>query len=260
MAKLLKNGFRDLPKAIDRVHKNPTTSLPIRKRAVPGARDIEIIADTNMPTSKLPPQQLAKRYETIEVSGSNGKRYKLTVPVSYMTAVPKVWEWTPQRLKVADAIASGNQITRIAKEENLNRMTIYAWLEHPEFRDHVDGLVLETGWANRRERIAGLSKVTTMIFKKLEDEFDTLLLTDKSIGPILTSLQNIAKHLGQEKGEFIESQKIDQSTTLNGAIGVGVVNFSDVLNNRPSEERALLEAEFNAMGDNIIRAITGEKE
>lgn len=200
-------------------------------------------------------------YVSMLVKGSSGKSYKIVIPQSYAKLVPKTWDWNEKRLKVAEMIAQGIPITDISDTEGLpSRQVIYGWLQHPEFKEHVDGLVLETGWANKQERIAGLNKLTNTLFKKVMNEIDQVKLTDKSIGAVLSSIQLIAKQLGVEKEELVEQSKIEQNTNVSGAIGVAAINLGNVLNEKTAEERAALEAEFNNMGDDIIRAITGEKE
>lgn len=199
-------------------------------------------------------------YATIEVKGSNGKTYRIVIPKSYYKLVPKTWSWNEKRYKVAEHIAAGFPMTDIAKICDIDRTAIYGWLQHPEFKEHVDGLILETGWANKHERIAGLNKLTSLLFKKVVNEIDQVKLTDKSIGAVLSSIQMIAKQLGIEKEELAEQLKVAQETTLSGAIGVASVDLSSILSNKTAEERIALEAEFNNIGNDIIRSITGEKD
>ena len=137
---------------------------------------------------------------------------------------------------------------------------MYGWLQHPEFKEHVDGLTLETGWANQRERIAGLNKITALLFDKVINEIGHVKLTDKSIGPVLSAIQTIAKQISQEKGEFVEQTSIEQSTTIQGTLGLAAIPVEMMLNTKTAEERKALEAEFDAVGNDIIRSITGEKE
>lgn len=199
-------------------------------------------------------------YITLELKGSTGKIYKVVMPRGYYKLVPKTWSWDEKRYKVAEAISAGFPMTEVAKMYDVPRSVIYGWLQHPEFKEHVDGLTLETGWANQRERIAGLNKVQRLLFDKVVHEIEKVKLTDKSIGAVLSSLQMIAKQIGQEKGEFVEQSKVENNTTLNGAIGLAEIPVEAILNGKTSEERKALEEEFNKLGDDIIRSITGEKE
>ena len=199
-------------------------------------------------------------YIQLEVKGSTGKIYTIVVPQSYKASLPRTWKWNARRYKVAELISAGYPITRIAKEVGVNKAIIYAWLQHPEFKEHVDGLTMETGWANQRERIAGLNRVTRLLFDKVVAELDGVNLTDKSIGPVLVAIQSIAKQIAQEKGEFIEQSKIDNNTTMSGTLGVAVANVDVTLASRSADERKALEGEFKSIGDDIIRGITGEKE
>lgn len=220
-----------------------------------------------LPTSELlevqdteEPEKNGADYIPLEVKGSNGKTYKIVIPRSYYKTVPKTWSWNEQRYKVAEDLAAGFPLTEIATRQGTHRSTIYGWLQHPEFKEHVDGLTLESGWANQRERIAGLNKVTKLLFEKVVNEIDKVKLTDKSIGAVLSSLQMIAKQISQEKGEFIEQSKVDQQTNITGTMAVAELKLDTIMNGKTSEEKAALEAEFNQLGDDIIRSITGEKD
>lgn len=196
----------------------------------------------------------------IELTSSKGKRYRVVVPQSIAKAVPKKWEWNEVRYKVADLIAEGIPILHIAKDPAVgvsSRMTIYAWLEHPEFREHVDGLVLETGFANKRERIAGMNRLTAKLFQKVMDELNKTKLNEKSVGAILTAISTNMKYLSQEKEEFVESQKVESDVNLNAK--VATINVTEALKSKSEEERKQLEQEFDALGDDLIRSLTGGK-
>ena len=201
-------------------------------------------------------------YTTIEVESSQGKRYKLVVPKSYATCVPKVWSWNAERYRVAELIALGVPISHIPEDPQVmikSRMVIYGWLQHPEFKEHVDGITMETGFANKRERIAGLNRLTQKLFDKVIRELEGIPLTDKSIGPVLSAIQTTAKLIAQEKQEFIEESKVTQDTNITGAITTVQADIENVMESKSEEERKALARAFDEMGDDIIRAITGGK-
>ena len=202
----------------------------------------------------------APKYIQLEVRGSGDKVYTIVVPASYRNVIPKTWRWNPRRYKAADMISAGHPITQIAKELGLHKSMIYAWLQHPEFKGHVNGLVMETGWANKQERIAGLNKVTRLLFDKVVAEIDGVNLTDKSIGPVLTAIQTIAKQIAQEKDEFVEQSRVEQNTSISGLVGVAIANIDTIMASKSAEERRALEAQFKDVSDDVIRGITGEKE
>lgn len=249
MAKLTKG----IKKAVEGVKaREPKLPKPVTDEASMQERE----------NAKTDPKHRASAYETIEVTGSTGKKYTLAIPQSYVDHIPKVWEWNETRFQVAEAIAAGIPIKHIADDPKFavrHRMTIYGWLEHPEFRKHVDGLIAETGFASQRERIAGMTRLTQKLFDKVINELDSVKLTDKSIGAVLSGIQNGIKHLAQEKGEFVEHQNVTQQTTLSGAVGVAAINIEKVLQGTSEDERKKLEEEFDSMGDDIIRQITGDK-
>jgi len=200
------------------------------------------------------------KYVQLEVRGSGDKVYTIVVPASYKNVIPKTWRWNPRRYKAADMIGAGHPITQIAKVLGMHKSMIYAWLQHPEFKGHVNGLVMETGWANKQERIAGLNKVTRLLFDKVVAEIDGVNLTDKSIGPVLTAIQTIAKQIAQEKDEFVEQSKVEQNTNLSGVVGIAIANIDTIMASKSAEERRALEAQFKDVSDDVIRGITGEKE
>jgi hypothetical protein len=200
-------------------------------------------------------------FTTLEVTSSKGKKLRIVTPTCYAKSIPKVWEWTKQRYEAADMVAEGFPVAQVADQLGLgSRTTIYAWLEHPEFREHVDALISETSYASQRERVAGLSRLTKMLFDKLAREIDQVHLTDKSMGAVISGIQGGLKQLAQEKGEFIEQQSIQQNTTLSGTLGIAKLDMEDLLKSKSAEERAALEAEFDTMGNEFIQNITGAKE
>jgi hypothetical protein len=209
------------------------------------------------------PGRKTKNFAEITLTGSKGEKYTVTVPASYTEAVPKTWEWNEERYKVAEYIAEGVPIANIPDMPGVtlrSRMTIYGWLEHPEFKNHVDGLVLETGWANRRERMSNLQFLNRLLLQKVVKEIDGVKLTDKSLGAILSALQGGSKLIAQEKGEFIEESKVTQDTNITGTVTNISAKVEDFMSSKSDEERKALENEFDNMGDDIIRTLTGNKE
>jgi len=260
MSKRLKSSLR---KALQPVKPAPPEEgKRVRQKELPPPVNIEELPateDNKDPTA----ERRGKEYVELEVSSSKGKKYKVVVPASYAKHIPKKWEWTAERYRVAQMIADGIPISQIAEDPSISisgRITIYGWLEHPEFREHVDGLTLESGFASKRERIAGLNRLTQKLFNKVVNELDATKLNEKSIGAVLSTILSGMKQLAQEKEEFIEASKVEQQTTLNGTLGVAHLNVTEVLNSKTDEERKALEKEFDAVADEIIRSLTGEKD
>jgi hypothetical protein len=222
---------------------------------------------TNKPLTPEQPleQRKTKEFEEITIQGSKGQRYTVVVPASYVKAIPKIWEWTEERYKVAELIAEGLPIAQIPNHPEVtirSRMVIYGWLEHPEFKEHVDALVMESGWANRRERLSNLSHLNRVLLNKVLKEIDGVKLTDKSLGAVLSAIHGGSKLIAQEKGEFIEESKVTQDTNISGTLGTVQVTqtFDQLMEGKTEDERKALEKEFEAVGDEIIRSLTGEKE
>lgn len=201
----------------------------------------------------------AKHYDFIEVINSKGKKYRVAVPHSYVDNVPKLWKWDERKYRVAEMIVAGVPFTHIAAAPYAgisSRMTIYGWLEHPEFREHVDALTEAMGFAARRERIAGLARMTLKLFDKLIQELDNIRLTDKSIGAMISGIQQNMKQLAQEKGEIVRSHNMKGQTNISGAVTVIKMTVPEVLATKSDEERKRLCKEFNRLGDAVIRNLT----
>lgn len=235
----------------------PTQSEEVEGKPGIRSREVEVIEGD--------PEAAGRKtadFIKFEVTGSEGKRYKVVCPASYYSIVPKVWSWNASRYKAAELIAEGVPYTQIAMHPEVgitNRMVLYGWMEHPEFREHVEGLTLETGYASRRERIAGMNRLTRSLFDKLERELLGLKLTDKSIGPVINGILAGMKQLSQEKGELIEVQKIEQNTNISGGLDVAAtVKVGELLSSEPDERRRELEAAFDQQGNDIIRQLIGE--
>lgn len=204
-----------------------------------------------------------REFSTITIVGSKGQKYKVVVPASYVRAIPKVWEWTAERYRVAELIAQGIPLSQIPDDPQVtikNRMTIYGWLEHPEFKEHVDALVLETGWANRRERISKLTRLNEALYMKVLNELSEVKLTDKMAGALLSAIQAGAKMLATEKGEFVEESKVTQDTNLTGTVATVSAKLDDFMASKTDDERKELEKEFDNVADDIIRSITGSNK
>lgn len=255
MAKDLRKTLRRATKA---VLESPEGELPVRTKPLPKPQILEVIEpEVEMTVADV--KRKSTNFVEVTISGSKGRKYRVAIPASYAKVIPKVWEWTPDRYDIADKIIRGLPMSQIAEEHGMSRATLYAWLEHPEFREHIDGQVMESGFANKRERISQLTRLSDMLVRKVALELDSLKLTDKSIGPVLSTIGQYAKHIAQEKEEFVEQSKIEQDTNISGSLGVASLNVNAALASLPSEERKALEAEFNSMADDIIRGIVGDK-
>lgn len=231
-----------------------------RNKPIQGAKKTEELPE-ELPEDTQATMQSDQKFTQMEVTSSTGKRYKIVVPESYAKSVPREWHWTIERYRVAELIAMGIPFSQIPDDPKVtikSRMTIYCWLQHPEFKEHVDGLTLETGWANKRERISGLNRLTRIMFDKVVSEIESMPLTDKSVGAVLTAIRDVSKLIAQEKEEFVEESKVTQDTHISGALATVETKLEDILNSKTEDERRELEKEFDEMGDDIIRTLTGK--
>lgn len=199
----------------------------------------------------------------LKVTSSKGKVYTIVAPSSYAPNVPRVWQWNAERYRVAELIAQGVPLAQIPDDPQVtirSRMIIYCWLEHPEFKEHVDGLVMETGWASRRERLNNLKRLNDIVFNKVAKEIDSMKLTDKNVGALLGALQAGAKLIAQEKGEFIEESNVTTNMTVEGKMVNIEAKLDNYVQSKSEAEREALEREFDKVGDDIIRSMTGSKD
>jgi hypothetical protein len=239
------------------VEENPNKKKQ-RLRELPDSANV--LEETT--TAHLGDVRKTKEFETITLHGSKGEKYTVVVPASYASDIPKVWKWTSERYRVAELVAEGIPFAQIPSHPGVgikSRMTIYCWLEHPEFKSHVDGLVMETGWANRRERMAKLERLNEILLSKVVNELPSVKLTDKMAGALLSAINANAKMLAQEKGEFIEETKVTQDTNISGTLATAKLDVNDFLKSKASEDQKELMKEFESMGDDIIRSLTGDK-
>lgn len=231
-----------------------------KQRHTPMASDGNVLEASGTGGSS---RRKAREFEEITISGSKGQKYKVVVPASYINAVPKTWEWNAERYRVAELIAEGVPLAQIPSYPEVtikSRMTIYGWLEHPEFKEHVDALVMETGWANRRERIAKLSRLNEILFNKVVRELDGVKITDKMAGALLSAIQAGSKLLSQEKGEFVEESKVSTDMNVTGTVATVTAKIEDLMATKSAEERDALEQSFDSIGDELIRHITGDNK
>lgn len=205
------------------------------------------------------------KFETLEVYGSKGQKYRITIPSGFVNHIPRQWKWDAQKYLVADLLSRGWKVSEILRHPEVqikSRATIYAWEKHPEFREHVDALTLETGFARQRERIAGMKRVIDMVFDKLVKEMSEMKLTDKNVGALLNALSTFMKQLAQEKGEFVEQARIEQETTANvsvdGKMTTATITVDQYLASLSEDEREQMEKEFSKVADEYIRKLRGD--
>ena len=246
---------KPLPKPVAKaIEIEPTDDAPLRTATKKSKqRQIKEITIENSSRNTT-------EFAEIIVKGSTGKTYKIVCPKSYVSCIPKQWSWNADRYKIAEMLADGVSIKTIILDPTVNinnGMTIYGYLEHPEFKEHIDGLVLETGFSSKRERIAGLRKVSEKLYDKIINELSSVHLgRDKyALNAVLVGMSNMMKQLAQEKEEFVEHSEVKNS--ISGNLGVATISMDKIFEQVTSEDKKHLEAEFDSMGDKIIKGITG---
>lgn len=235
-----------------------------RKKALPDYDSVELDASVYEAIEEERKQNNKKvklGYETIEITGSKGQVYKISVPASYVKHIPKEWSWDARKYAVAELIALGVPIDKIPKypESGVkSKVTIYGWLAHPEFKQHVDALTLEMGFASKRERIAGMNRVTKVLFEKLVREINEVKMTDKSLGAMLSGLSTLWKQLAQEKEEFVEQARVEQETTISGTIATASVSVEEYMKSLSDDERENMQKEFAKIADKYLTEWRGD--
>lgn len=202
-------------------------------------------------------------YVTMLVHGSKGQTYRITVSKGIGEHVPKQWRWDARKLRAAELIAMGVPVSDIVKDPEVgvkSRAVIYGWYNHPEFKEHVDALVMETGFAAKRERIAGMKRVTRILFDKLTRELGSVKMTDKSVGSLLSGFTVLLKQLAQEKEEFVEQARVENEVNANvkGTMTTTSVPLEKVLENLPKNEREEMEQEISKIVDQLLPTLRGD--
>lgn len=200
------------------------------------------------------------KFTTIEVIGSKGQKYKIAAPSSYY--VPRVWKWDAEKYYVAELLAAGVSVQELIKRDDVkvnSKNTIYGWLQHPEFKEHVEWLTLETGIASKRERIASMKRVLNMMADKIIKHWDQIDLNDKNVVAFLNAYRDYAKYIAQEKEEFVEQTKVEQEVhaDVKGTVATTSVDLEQYLASLEEDEREKMEREFSKVADQYIRQLTG---
>ena len=67
--------------------------------------------------------------------------------------IQRAFYWDERRTQAAIMLASGRSKTAVAEELEIDRVTLYHWLEHPDFSAEVDRLSLMVHVSSRAERL-----------------------------------------------------------------------------------------------------------
>lgn len=126
-----------------------------------------------------------------------------------------MFNWTPRRRKAASLLSDGYTIKEVAQAVKVSTRSIDFWKHETEFASEVDRLTMETGIAQRSERIKIVKQLTR---QKL---INGLVITDKDLLDWLKFAQSeTTGEAGQERKLNIDVDQVEQVLRLvygNGA-------------------------------------------
>src|SRR5690242_15634279 len=82
--------------------------------------------------------------------------------------IQQAFNWDDRRSQAALMLASGETKTKVAETVGIDRVTLYHWLEHPDFCAEVDRLSLMVHVSSRAERLRVAMRVARS--KGMEEE------------------------------------------------------------------------------------------
>lgn len=93
------------------------------------------------------------------------------------TFIQQPFWWDDRRTKAAVMLASGSSKVATAQECEIDRVTLYHWLEHPDFAAEVDRLSLMVHISSRAERL----RIAMRIAKARVGDDDSVPQSDKDL-------------------------------------------------------------------------------
>lgn len=147
--------------------------------------------------------------------------------MDYTRALQRKVVWDETRTKAASLLAMGYKKQHVADEVGVTRMTIYNWLDDPEFAEEVDRLSIMVGIASRAQRLRWANR--TIVSRLNEDGslqsdkdvLDWLKFAQSETDGAKIDLSKLAEMLGGEQAQGVvapgsgpPSRLLDQSGTI----------------------------------------------
>lgn len=169
------------------------------------------------------------------------------------------FKWDNLKFDVANALADGMTHVEIEALYGVAKRTIARWLNIRDFAEYLDSLIMESGLANRRVRVATTKRISEKLMGTVLRKLDRLdsdgLLDDESAKGLLTEFREFAKLLAEEKRELVhlvESVNVN-TTTVEGTVKHKVEPVNNFLENLTDDaERVAAEQAIREAADELI--------
>jgi hypothetical protein len=177
---------------------------------------------------------------------------------------PGEWIWDQKKLTVCEALADGNTIENVVSAYDVGKTTIYRWMNHPsgEFWRYYDKLITEMSIANKRIRIARMTRVNDKLFAVAEAKFEQLLdqsgkgaeqISAESLKGIISELRETSQLIAKERQELPDvtiNHNNNNNTNVN--IDGDAAAVEAYIKAAPADEQAELRARFSQIADRRI--------
>lgn len=165
------------------------------------------------------------------------------------TFIQQTFYWDEKRNKAALMLASGASKVATAQECEIDRVTLYHWLEHPDFASEVDRLSLMVHISSRAERL----RIAMRVAKARAGDDDSVPVTDKDLLDWLKfaqsetdgakiDLSKLAELLSGEQSQQADSKQVASTPLLTSADSVIEVEASSDNSASPQSD----ELDFNS--------------
>lgn len=168
------------------------------------------------------------------------------------------WVWTEPKYRAAELLAKGYSQRYIADELGVHRNTIYNWQKVPEFCEYVDSIVLETGLALKKTRIAKLKRMAGSLETVFDKKVEELLknCTWERLKDISAEYREMLKQIATEKEEYIEVTKHEHAGSIDVNHSGSIEKVEKHLLELDDSGREALEKEFAKVADTVIASLT----
>lgn len=170
----------------------------------------------------------------------------------------QTFKWDRRKLQIASDLADGYTHSQVAEMNGIDTRTITRYLKTTEFADYIDELIMESGIANRRLRIASMKRITHHLLEVVMQKLDRLngaTLDDESAKGLLSELREYYKLIAQEKNELVTILKSEASVNVQGEMSLlhgieSVQSFIDDI--KDDDKRKEAEQAIRAAADDLI--------
>lgn len=144
------------------------------------------------------------------------------------TFIQQTFYWDEKRNKAALMLASGASKVATAQECEIDRVTLYHWLEHPDFASEVDRLSLMVHISSRAERL----RIAMRVAKARAGDDDSVPVTDKDLLDWLKFAQSETDGAKIDLSKLAELLSGEQGAQAQDAVGGGSSGHKQLLDDQ----------------------------